>query len=209
MFSIFFPSATGILAGANISGDLKVCTVLCSLTWHVRVLTWSLNLFFPLQNPAVAIPRGTLMAIFWTTISYIIITATIGMTPCCPLTLWWFCQCVSWNGDNELGLAVNVWNLICIFTVNVWYRPGACVVRDASGLVNDTLTLSSSSNSCVSLACHYGWDFSECINSSKCAYGISNYYQVSADVHPQMGFDYFSPPRLIHFHCDDFPLWHV
>uniref|UniRef100_A0AAQ4QL13 Solute carrier family 12 member 3 n=1 Tax=Gasterosteus aculeatus aculeatus TaxID=481459 RepID=A0AAQ4QL13_GASAC len=52
MFSIFFPSATGILAGANISGDLK--------------------------NPAVAIPKGTLMAIFWTTISYLIISATIG-----------------------------------------------------------------------------------------------------------------------------------
>ncbi|XP_075898654.1 solute carrier family 12 member 3 [Nelusetta ayraudi] len=105
MFSIFFPSATGILAGANISGDLK--------------------------NPAVAIPRGTLMAIFWTTISYIIITATVG----------------------------------------------ACLVRDASGLVNDTLAPSSSSNSCVSLACHYGWDFTECINNNTCAYGISNYYQ--------------------------------
>uniref|UniRef100_A0AAQ5Y3Z5 Solute carrier family 12 member 3 n=1 Tax=Amphiprion ocellaris TaxID=80972 RepID=A0AAQ5Y3Z5_AMPOC len=52
MFSIFFPSATGILAGANISGDLK--------------------------NPTVAIPRGTLMAIFWTTVSYLIISATIG-----------------------------------------------------------------------------------------------------------------------------------
>nr|DAZ85679.1 TPA_exp: sodium chloride co-transporter b [Petromyzon marinus] len=69
MFSIFFPSATGILAGANISGDLK--------------------------NPAVAIPKGTMMAIFWTTVSYIIISATIG----------------------------------------------ACVLRDASGDMNDTLAV--------------------------------------------------------------------
>ncbi|KAA0715022.1 Solute carrier family 12 member 3 [Triplophysa tibetana] len=52
MFSIFFPSATGILAGANISGDLR--------------------------EPNVAIPRGTMLAIFWTTISYLIISATIG-----------------------------------------------------------------------------------------------------------------------------------
>nr|XP_055030174.1 solute carrier family 12 member 3 [Misgurnus anguillicaudatus] len=52
MFSIFFPSATGILAGANISGDLK--------------------------DPNIAIPRGTMLAIFWTTISYLIISATIG-----------------------------------------------------------------------------------------------------------------------------------
>uniref|UniRef100_A0A452T0A5 Solute carrier family 12 member 3 n=1 Tax=Ursus maritimus TaxID=29073 RepID=A0A452T0A5_URSMA len=52
MFSIFFPSATGILAGANISGDLK--------------------------DPAVAIPKGTLMAIFWTTVSYLAVSATIG-----------------------------------------------------------------------------------------------------------------------------------
>uniref|UniRef100_A0A673JLR8 Solute carrier family 12 member 3 n=1 Tax=Sinocyclocheilus rhinocerous TaxID=307959 RepID=A0A673JLR8_9TELE len=52
MFSIFFPSATGILAGANISGDLN--------------------------HPNVAIPRGTMLAIFWTTISYLFISATIG-----------------------------------------------------------------------------------------------------------------------------------
>lgn len=32
----------------------------------------------PPQNPAVAIPRGTLLAIFWTTVSYLIISATIG-----------------------------------------------------------------------------------------------------------------------------------
>ncbi|XP_070687607.1 solute carrier family 12 member 3 [Pempheris klunzingeri] len=105
MFSIFFPSATGILAGANISGDLK--------------------------NPTVAIPRGTLMAILWTTVSYLIITATIG----------------------------------------------SCVVRDASGLLNDTLPPSSSRDDCVGLACQYGWDFTECIKNNTCTYGISNYYQ--------------------------------
>uniref|UniRef100_A0A6I8N2S8 Solute carrier family 12 member 3 n=1 Tax=Ornithorhynchus anatinus TaxID=9258 RepID=A0A6I8N2S8_ORNAN len=52
MFSIFFPSATGVLAGANISGDLK--------------------------DPATAIPKGTLLAIFWTTLSYLGVSATIG-----------------------------------------------------------------------------------------------------------------------------------
>uniref|UniRef100_A0A3Q3GKL0 Solute carrier family 12 member 3 n=1 Tax=Labrus bergylta TaxID=56723 RepID=A0A3Q3GKL0_9LABR len=94
----------GILAGANISGDLK--------------------------NPAVAIPKGTLMAIFWTTISYLIISSTIA----------------------------------------------SCVVREASGLLNDTLSLTSS-NDCVSVACDYGWDFTQCINNKTCTYGISNYYQ--------------------------------
>ncbi|KAM4553252.1 solute carrier family 12 member 3 [Fundulus diaphanus] len=105
MFSIFFPSATGILAGANISGDLK--------------------------NPAVAIPRGTLLAIFFTTMSYLIITATVG----------------------------------------------SCVVRDASGSLNDTLSASTPIESCVGLPCQYGWDFSECFKNGTCVYGISNYYQ--------------------------------
>uniref|UniRef100_A0A673XNH1 Solute carrier family 12 member 3 n=1 Tax=Salmo trutta TaxID=8032 RepID=A0A673XNH1_SALTR len=104
MFSIFFPSATGILAGANISGDLK--------------------------DPTVAIPRGTLMAIFWTTLSYLIIAATIG----------------------------------------------ACMVRDASGVMNDTLAVSSA-DSCQGLACQYGWDFTNCITNRTCTYGLSNQYQ--------------------------------
>ncbi|XP_053742807.1 solute carrier family 12 member 3 [Synchiropus splendidus] len=104
MFSIFFPSATGILAGANISGDLK--------------------------NPTVAIPRGTLMAIFWTTLSYILISATIG----------------------------------------------SCVVRDASGLLNDSLS-PSSGEACEGLSCQFGWDFSNCINNNTCTFGIRNYYQ--------------------------------
>ncbi|KAM4714893.1 solute carrier family 12 member 3-like [Anableps anableps] len=52
MFAIFFPAAIGILSGANISGDLK--------------------------DPATAIPKGTLMAIFWTTLSYLGIAVTVG-----------------------------------------------------------------------------------------------------------------------------------
>ncbi|XP_062465215.1 solute carrier family 12 member 3 isoform X3 [Pezoporus occidentalis] len=103
LFSIFFPSATGILAGANISGDLK--------------------------DPAVAIPKGTLMAIFWTTLSYLVLSATIG----------------------------------------------ACVVRDASGSLNDSVVLGSLG--CEGLACTFGWNFTGCTQRQSCRYGLSNYYQ--------------------------------
>ncbi|NWR87969.1 S12A3 protein, partial [Furnarius figulus] len=103
LFSIFFPSATGILAGANISGDLK--------------------------DPAVAIPKGTLMAIFWTTVSYLVLSATIG----------------------------------------------ACVVRDASGSLNDSVAVGSPG--CEGLACGYGWNFTACAQRQSCRYGLSNYYQ--------------------------------
>ncbi|KAK6643926.1 hypothetical protein RUM43_000191 [Polyplax serrata] len=54
VFSIFFPAATGILAGANISGDL--------------------------EDPQNSIPKGTLLAILITTISYIIMALQSGWT---------------------------------------------------------------------------------------------------------------------------------
>ncbi|CAL8122010.1 unnamed protein product [Orchesella dallaii] len=52
IFSIFFPAATGITAGANISGDLK--------------------------DPSDAIPKGTLIAILTTTVSYIVFALLAG-----------------------------------------------------------------------------------------------------------------------------------
>uniref|UniRef100_A0A3P8WX30 Solute carrier family 12 member 10, tandem duplicate 1 n=1 Tax=Cynoglossus semilaevis TaxID=244447 RepID=A0A3P8WX30_CYNSE len=52
MFAIFFPSTIGILCGANTYENLR--------------------------EPSTAIPKGSLMAILWTTISYLAISATIG-----------------------------------------------------------------------------------------------------------------------------------
>uniref|UniRef100_A0A8C8GMW0 Uncharacterized protein n=1 Tax=Oncorhynchus tshawytscha TaxID=74940 RepID=A0A8C8GMW0_ONCTS len=52
MFAIFFPAATGILAGANISGDLT--------------------------DPQSAIPKGTLLAILITGITYVAVTVSTG-----------------------------------------------------------------------------------------------------------------------------------
>jgi len=52
VFAIFFPAATGILAGANISGDLR--------------------------DAQRAIPKGTLLSILSTTITYLVVAWMAG-----------------------------------------------------------------------------------------------------------------------------------
>jgi solute carrier family 12 sodium/potassium/chloride transporter 2 len=52
LLAVFFPAVCGILAGANISGDLK--------------------------DPSTAIPNGTLLAIVFTTIVYVLLSAVVG-----------------------------------------------------------------------------------------------------------------------------------
>ncbi|XP_042365015.1 solute carrier family 12 member 2 [Plectropomus leopardus] len=105
VFAIFFPAATGILAGANISGDLA--------------------------DPQLAIPRGTLLAILITGIVY-------------------------------LGVAVST---------------GSCIVRDATGNVNDTV--SSQFMNCTDASCKFGYDFSSCKSEKgSCQYGLQNDFQV-------------------------------
>lgn len=53
---------------------------------------------------------------------------------------------------------------------------GSCVVRDASGDLNDTMT--PGPGTCEGLACGYGWNFTECSQQHSCRYGLINYYQV-------------------------------
>ncbi|XP_020505058.1 solute carrier family 12 member 2 isoform X2 [Labrus bergylta] len=104
VFAIFFPAATGILAGANISGDLA--------------------------DPQLAIPRGTLLAIVITGIVY-------------------------------LGVAVST---------------GSCIVRDASGNTNDTV--SSQFMNYTDSAYKMGYDFSACKSDGTCRFGLQNDFQV-------------------------------
>ncbi|XP_074525687.1 solute carrier family 12 member 2 [Halichoeres trimaculatus] len=102
VFAIFFPAATGILAGANISGDLT--------------------------DPQSAIPKGTLLAILITGITYVAVAIS----------------------------------------------SGSCIVRDATGDHNDTV---SDTVNCTDAACTLGYDFSIC-KEGGCQYGLMNDFQV-------------------------------
>ncbi|KAM7391041.1 hypothetical protein PAMP_021758 [Pampus punctatissimus] len=113
VFAIFFPAATGILAGANISGDLT--------------------------DPQSAIPKGTLLAILITGITYVAVAISAG----------------------------------------------SCIVRDATGDQNDTVT---DTVNCTNAACTLGYDFSIC-KEGGCQYGLMNDFQALCkdNIYPGLG----------------------
>uniref|UniRef100_A0A8D3ASV7 Solute carrier family 12 member 10, tandem duplicate 3 n=1 Tax=Scophthalmus maximus TaxID=52904 RepID=A0A8D3ASV7_SCOMX len=137
MFALFFPSTIGILCGVNICGDLK--------------------------DPATAIPKGSLMAIFWTTITFLAISGSIG----------------------------------------------SCVIRDASGNISDILT-GNITEGCVGLGCGLGWNFTQCIESQSCGFGLANdlKVQLSSLVFPKSSlssaFGFLtSAPKIFQCLCRD------
>ncbi|MGH0146418.1 UNVERIFIED_CONTAM: hypothetical protein FKN15_045123 [Acipenser sinensis] len=54
---------------------------------------------------------------------------------------------------------------------------GSCVLRDASGNINDTVEMPPIG--CEGLDCSYGWNFTECAKNHNCQHGLLNYYQAS------------------------------
>ncbi|XP_063708088.1 bumetanide-sensitive sodium-(potassium)-chloride cotransporter isoform X2 [Culicoides brevitarsis] len=98
VFAIFFPAATGILAGANISGDLK--------------------------DPSHSIPRGTLWAILVTTVTYLIMAVQAGATVARDATgnvtlmingSWDFLDCNNTKCDYGLQNSFQVIELVSAF----------------------------------------------------------------------------------------------
>ncbi|CAB3385407.1 Hypothetical predicted protein [Cloeon dipterum] len=96
VFSIFFPSATGILAGANISGDLK--------------------------DPSSNIPKGTLLAILLTTLSYLAFVVIAGAAVVrdasgnvMEIAGWQFANCTGRHCDWGLHNSFQVMELVSVF----------------------------------------------------------------------------------------------
>lgn len=66
--------------------------------------------------------------------------------------------------------------LAIFFVLIVICALGSCVVRDATGNINDTIV--TELTNCTSAACKLNFDFSYC-ESNPCSYGLMNNFQVS------------------------------
>ena len=188
VFAVFFPAATGILAGANISGDLKVSHTHTHTLTHAHTHT---HTHTHTQNPQTAIPKGTLLAILLTTIVYLIMAAVVGFivvrdAPGEPSDFFnssSFC-----NGSSAGGLNATI-NSSALNLPDKYYDYFYQTVVNSSSSMGDYLGLevfTQGGDTCIPASVFYygnssdgGVRYKELCQSgiSKCNFGLLNYYQ--------------------------------
>ncbi|XP_012268640.2 bumetanide-sensitive sodium-(potassium)-chloride cotransporter isoform X2 [Athalia rosae] len=157
VLAIFFPAATGILAGANISGDLK--------------------------DPQSAIPKGTLLSILLTTVSYLLMVVMVGASVLRDAS-GNVTDLISFVTESPILNSTVTETVIAIHTASVFENETSTAILENVTMtpvenLTDTRTFSI-----------YGTNF----NCSKgCAYGAHNSFQVIELV------SYFGP--LIYAGC--------
>ncbi|KAM6981021.1 solute carrier family 12 member 1 [Aplochiton taeniatus] len=103
VFAIFFPAATGILAGANISGDLK--------------------------DASAALPKGTLLAILITGVTY------LGIALCVSSAV---VRDATGNVNDTIAMGVSCVNSTAVSACNLGYDFSSCAVNTCKfGLMNN------------------------------------------------------------------------
>lgn len=85
VFSVYFPACIGILSGANVSGELRVVTILqfSIKPMNAKLLEENPCFFFCyffFQDPNKAIPKGTILAIIYCSIGYAAVAIICGVT---------------------------------------------------------------------------------------------------------------------------------
>lgn len=123
VFAIFFPSVTGIQAGANISGDLK--------------------------DPASAIPKGTLLALLLSMISYVVFVIIAGgsalrdgsgiVTDVMNSSLPYHFTCAA-NHTCEYGLQ-NSYSVMQLMSIWGWLIYAGCFAATLSTALTNLLSV--------------------------------------------------------------------
>ncbi|XP_034943352.1 bumetanide-sensitive sodium-(potassium)-chloride cotransporter [Chelonus insularis] len=162
VLAIFFPAATGILAGANISGDLK--------------------------DPQKAIPKGTLLAILLTTISYILMAIMVGATVVRDATgdindilIFTNNTTMSFNSsiisNNSVTQSPNV-NLSSLLNSDLNETTDESILTNLTYIISSNLTNLNTTNPDKRVWSEYGTAFNCSKTEKNCKYGSHNSFQV-------------------------------